>query len=551
VRIEPVQSDVLVVGGGLAGVRAALAARRAGASVCLVLKGKLGSSGNSPLAGGGFAAALRIAAPQDSPDVHFADTMAGGGNVNNAALVRVMVENAPAAVLELDAMGVKFARSGNQIAQVQAPAQTYPRGVRTAGGGSVQMMQVMADATRAAGVQIIEGVTVADVMLRGGAAVGALGYSPERDALIAFQAKAVILACGGAGQVYPLTSNGKDLTGDGYAMAYRAGCRLADMEFVQFTPTALAWPPEMRGMSAGGSLLGQKGAKLLNRLGERFMTKYDPERMERTTRAIASRAIFTEIVEGRGTEHGAVYLDVTEVDKVDLENISGPQIRQLRQYGIDMFRQPIELAPAVHHCMGGVVIDTRCRTDVPGLYAAGETEAGIHGANRLNSNALSEAAVFGKIAGQEAAAYAASASATPLDQASLEKARAEMEARIRPGAAPHVLIEKLRTLMLAGAGLERRAESLEAALADLKKLRAEADGVGAASPADLPRVIELRNMLEVGEIIQRAALKRTESRGAHFRADFPNQNDAEWLANIHISKTDAGPALQVVPIKRD
>ncbi len=548
-KIETVQCDVLVIGGGLAGVQAARMARQAGASVLMALKGTLGSSGNSPMAGGGFAAALRIADPQDSPDVHFADTMAGGGNVNRADLVRVMVEQAPAAVLELHRLGVKFAMAGDQIAQVQAPAQTYRRGVRTAGGGSVQMMQVMADVTRSAGVDVVEGVTLSDLLLRSGAVVGAVGFVPSRDALLAIQARAVVLACGGAGRVYPLTSNHREITGDGYAMAYRAGARLADMEFVQFTPTALAYPPEMRGMSAGGSLLGQKGAKLLNRLGERFMTRYDPDRMERTTRAIASQAIFKEIVEGRGTEHGAVYLDVTEVDPVDLQNIAGPQIRQLRQYGVDMLKEPIELAPAVHHCMGGVVIDTRCRTDIPGLFAAGEVEAGIHGANRLNSNALSEAAVFGKIAGQEAAAYAASAPLIPLDPEKLERARAEMESLVRPGTSPEALVERLQTLMLAGAGLERRAEALEAALADLARLRAEADAVGAASAAEIPRIVELRNMLEVGEIIQRAALMRRESRGAHFRADFPGQNDDEWLANIVVSQTAVGPALEVVPIK--
>lgn len=515
----------------------------------MALKGQLGSSGNSPLAGGGFAAALRLADREDSADVHFADTMAGGGNVNNAALVRAMVEQAPAAVLELNELGVLFARSGESIAQFQAPAQTYRRGVRTSGGGSVQMMGLLAQATRESGTKVVEGVTVSDLLLRGGAAVGAVGYCPATDSVIVFRARAVILACGGAGRLFPLTSNHKEITGDGYAMAYRAGARLADMEFVQFTPSALAHPPEMRGWSAGGSLLGQKGARLLNRLGERFMTRYDPERMEKTTRAIASRAIYREIVEGRGTEHGGVYLDVTEVDPVALETISGPQIRQLRSYGVDMLKEPIELAPAVHHTMGGVVMDTSCRTDVPGLFAAGEVAAGIHGANRLNSNALSEAAVFGLIAGREASAYASAAPAVAVDEAEVEKARAEMESLVKPGEPAEPFAERLKAIMLAGAGLERREADLESAISQFERLRAEADAVGAASGADIPSIIELRNMLDVGELVLRAALVRTESRGAHFRADYPQQNDAQWLANIVIGKGPSGPSLETVPIR--
>ncbi len=547
--IETIRADVLVVGGGLAGTRAALEARASGATVAMVLKGKLGTSGNSPLAGGGFNAALRLADRADSAEAHFADTMAGGGNVNNAALVRVMAEQAPSAILELHKMGVVFAMNGDQIAQYQAPAATHKRAIRTAGGGSFKMMAVLADAVKREDVRVVEDTILLDLALRDNAVVGAIGYAPDRDSLLIFQAPAVVLASGGAGHLFPLTSNSPEITGDGYAMAYRAGAKLADMEFVQFTPTALAWPPQLRGESAGGSLLGQDGARLLNRLGERFMTKYDPERMERSTRAITSRAMFREIVEGRGTEHGAVYLDVTQVDPTALENISGPQMRKLAGHGLDLLKEPIELAPAVHHYMGGVVIDTHCAASIPGLFAAGEAAAGVHGGNRLNSNALAEAAVFGKIAGAEAAAYARGSKGSAVSAGQREAARAAVQAMTGAGPAPEPLIEKLRTTMLAGAGLERKARAMEAALTDLAATRAEAEGAGAKDPASVVRLVELRNMLQVGEIALRAARMRTESRGAHFRSDYPAQNDADWLANIVATRGEAGPKLEVVQIR--
>ncbi len=548
-QTETIQCDVLVIGGGLAGTRAAMAARKAGASVCVVLKGKLGTSGNSYLAGGRIAAVMRTADRNDSTEIHYNDTMAAGNHINNAAMVRAMVEQAPAAILEMDELGVAFVKEGAGIAQYQAPAHTFRRAVPTSGGGSIQMMGVMADATRASGAQVAEGITLLDLLKRDGAVVGAVGYSAERDALVAFESKAVLLASGGAGRLYPLTSNHPEITGDGYAMAYRAGARLADMEFVQFTPTTFAHPPAMRGGTAGGSLLGQEGAKLLNSLGERFMTKYDPERMERTTRAIAARAMYREIVEGRSSEHGGVYLDVTAVDHGILENLSGAQIRKLRSYGIDMFTQPIELAPAVHFCMGGVLVDLQGNTGIPGLFAAGEATSGIHGANRLNSNGLTEALVFGGIVGREAAAYAMGQPQSAMNSQGLERARQQMEGIKKPGSAVEPMVESLRSLILAGAGLERCAADTEKALSGLARLRTEAEGAGAESPADVPRILELRNMLEVAEILFKAALLRTESRGAHYRSDFPKQNDAEWLANIVVSKGTEGPDLRVVPIQ--
>lgn len=545
-----IKCDVLVAGGGLAGTRAALAARAAGSSVCVVLKGTLGSSGNSPLAGGRISAALRNSDPKDSPEAHFADTMAGGNQINNAAIVRAMADKAPETIRELQALGVAFALSDGKIAQYQAPAHSYKRAVATAGGGSWQWMKVLSEAVRAEGAEVVEGVTLLDLIVHGGRAVGAIGFSPAENAIVLFQARAVVLACGGAGQLFPLTSNHQEITGDGYAMAYRVGVRLADMEFVQFTPTALAYPPEMRGASAGGSILGQEGARLLNRLGERFMARYDPERMERTTRAIAARAIYREIVEGRGTEHGAVYLDISGIDPVAVQNISGPQIKELRSHGLDPLKEPMELAPAVHHCMGGVVVDSRCRTDLRGLFAAGEVTAGVHGSNRLNSNALTEAAVFGKIAGSEAAAYAATVAQVSVEPTLLDQARSDLEHLIRTGKDAGGFKDRLRSIVLAGAGVERRGKDTEIALSELSKLHTEAIGVGAASPADIPRVIELRNMLEVAEILLKAVLLRTESRGAHFRSDYPQQNDAEWLANIVVSKGEAGPKLDIAPIHR-
>lgn len=475
--------------------------------------------------------------------------MAGGSQINNPDLVRLLSEQTPAAILELQALGVAFAMEGDRLAQYLAPAQSYRRSVRTAGGGTCQLFETLGSVARREGVQVVEGVMLLDLARVSGRVVGALGYLPEGNQLVAFQAKAVVLACGGAGQLYPLTSNSPELTADGYAMAYRAGARLADMEFIQFNPTALAWPLGMRGESTGGALLGQEGVRLLNRRGERFMERYDPERKERSTRAITSQAIYREIVEGRGSEHGGVFLDATRVDPTALLHITGRTVARLRSNGIDPLRDAMEVAPAAHHMMGGVVIDARCATDIPGLYAAGEVAAGVHGANRLNSNGLSEAVVFGDIAGREAADYASVVSPAPLATEELERARQSVQGMLKhlPNTGPY--LERLRSVVLAGAGLERCAGDTEAALAALAGLRAEIGAAGAGS-GDVSRVVELRNMLEVGEIILRAVLHRTESRGAHYRTDFPKQDDAGWRANIVVSRDVDSPTMRVVPALR-
>ncbi|MGE5525804.1 MAG: L-aspartate oxidase [Rhodospirillaceae bacterium] len=524
--------DVLVVGGGLAAMRAALEAERAGMRTAMLVKGVLGRTGSSAIAGGGLAAVLHVPdEPDDNEERHYADTLAAGDQLNDPALVRRLVSEAGAAIRELEEIGAEFVRNeSGGIAVFLAPAHTSRRSVRVEGGGTARLVGPLTQYLRSRPIELIERATALEVVSDGRRATGVLAVNDE--GLMLVRAKAVVLASGGAGQIYPLTSTMNESTGDGYAMALRSGLPLTGMEFVQFTPTALAYPEALAGTSTGGVLLGLPATRLWNAKGERFMERYDPERKEASTRAILSRAIQTEVVEGRGSPHGGVFLDLTKNDHETLERLAAPFMKKLEAHGIDLRRQPIEIAPAVHYFMGGIEIDADTQTALPGLFAAGEVAGGVQGSNRLSSNSLSEVNVFGRIAGRRAAAYAKKAQAGA-------SAEAEAAALQRAGAAPSAkpmsealaaLHAKLRQVMFAHAGIVREAKTMQAGLAQLDGLRRELAALGASGIADLKRYYEVTNMLDVAEAVTRSALYREESRGAHFRLDFPERNDERWLA---------------------
>ena len=538
---EHSEFEVLVIGGGLAGIRAALAAAASGARTALLLKGVLGRSGSSSIAGGGLAAVMDVAdVAEDSVQKHFDDTMASGDYVNDPALVNVLVSHAGQAIRELGDMGARFVRKPDQEIEVfLAPAHSYRRSVRVEGGGTAQMMGPLAEYVRRQPIQLIENTTALAILREGERAAAAIAIGGER--LMVIRAHAVVLASGGAGRIYPLTSNMAESTGDGYAMALRNGLPLTGMEFVQFTPTALAYPEALAGTSTGGVLLGLEGTRLWNASNERFMEKYDPVRKEASTRAILSRAIQTEVVAGRGSPHGGVYLDLTGNDADTLERLAAPFMKKLEAFGIDIRRQPIEIAPAVHYFMGGIEIDARCKTGVPGLYAAGEVAGGVQGSNRLSSNSLSDVNVFGRIAGEAAAAHAR-AHPDFADWAVLERAaRLELEpfytgsAHADPQrAALDGLHRSLKQTMFAGAGIVRDARSMERGIEDIARLRGELDALTPLGAPDLKQCYEIRNMLDVAEAVTRSALHREESRGAHFRTDFPQKDDVRWRAALRV-----------------
>lgn len=522
--------DVLVIGGGLAAMRAALEACSAGARTAMMLKGVAGESGSSAIAGGGLAAVLPVPEePQDSADKHYADTLAAGDHLNDPALVRTLVSQAGDAIRELEATGAEFVRNDDGgIAVFLAPAHTAKRSVRVAGGGTARLVGPLTAYLRRQPIDVIERATALDIVAENGRACAVIAVQGEE--LLLVRAKAIVLASGGAGRIYPLTSTMVESTGDGYAMALRCGLALTGMEFVQFTPTALAHPEPLAGTSTGGVLLGLPETRLWNAQHERFMERYDPERKEASTRAILSRAIQTEVVEGRGSPHGGVFLDLARNDHATLERLAAPFMAKLEPHGIDIRRDPIEIAPAVHYFMGGVEIDTRTRTALPGLYAAGEVAGGVQGSNRLSSNSLSEVNVFGRIAGREAAQHALGAQHGARE--AVERA-AQRQLRCAAGSASlderlAGLHARLKQVMFAHAGIVRDAASMQAGIAAIAALRAELEDAGPPRPADVKRYYEVANMLDVGEAVTRSALHREESRGAHFRVDFPERDDARW-----------------------
>ncbi len=542
--------DVVVIGGGLAAMRAALEASSRGLATAMMLKGVLGSSGSSAIAGGGLAAVMNVPEePQDSAERHYDDTLAAGDHLNDPALVRTLVAEAGAAIRELEPMGAQFVRNDDGgIAVFLAPAHTSRRSVRVAGGGTARLVGPLTEHIRRQPITLLERTTALDILADGRSARAILAVEGERVLLV--RAKAIVLASGGAGRLYPLTSTMVESTGDGYAMALRCGLALTGMEFVQFTPTALAYPEALAGTSTGGVLLGLPHTRLWNARGERFMERYDPDRKEASTRAILSRAIQTEVVEGRGSPHGGVFLDLTKNDPETLERLAAPFMKKLEPHGIDIRRDPIEIAPAVHYFMGGVEINANAETQLAGLYAAGEVTGGVQGSNRLSSNSLSEVNVFGRIAGRNAAAYARNGAWVDWPVAErLAAARLQLD-KAAPSMAAYLdgVHERLKQIMFAHAGIVRDAASMQAGIAAIAQLRGDLATRGSPSAADLGRHAEIANMLDVGEAVARSALFREESRGAHFRLDHPERDDAHWRVVTRVQRAADALVMSVRPV---
>ncbi|WP_051273121.1 L-aspartate oxidase [Desulfotruncus alcoholivorax] len=500
-------TDVLVIGGGLAGLMAAIEAARIAQRVTVVTKGKVGKSGNTIMSRNGIAAVLEEGFDGDSIESHIKDTMKAGQHINNPDLVRVFAGNASIAINRLLELGVPFLFENGRIMRKGSPGHSHKRFL-TADGSSVKSPQTrglaltlpLAREAARLGVHHVEGVVITGLLVAGDRIAGARGYSKQGDCRV-FKAGTVILACGGAGSLYPVTTNAADVTGDGYALARLVGARLTGMEFVQFHPAVALGSPKMV-MSTSPFA---DGAVLRNQLGERFMARYSPD-LEMATRDITARAIYREIKEGRGSAAGGVWMDFSAVPGQVMQSKYGDLYRYLGG------RKKIEVAPAVHFMMGGVEIDVNCRTSVKGLYAAGETAGGLHGANRLAGNALAEAAVFGMIAGQEAAAEAMAINdnhVPPVDQI--------MPASAGGGSKSSSTIRKeLRRIIGAKVGLIRSVVELKSAVDQINNLKEEISHVQVQNWADFIEYRQVALMLEAGMAVAEAALARKESLGAHY-----------------------------------
>ena len=531
--------DVVVIGAGGAGLRAAIEASAQKAKVALVCKSLLGKA-HTVMAEGGAAAALGNVMSEDNWRVHFRDTMRGGKMHNNWRMAQIHAQEAPDRINELEAWGALFDRTPDgRINQRPFGGHTYSRLAHVGDRTGLEMIRVLQDKGVHSGIDVHMECTIVRLFVVGGRIAGALGYFRETGRFALFRAGAIVLATGGIGKAWQITSNSWEYTGDGHALAYEAGAELIDMEFVQFHPTGMVWPPSVRGILVTEGVRGEGGV-LKNSQGERKKNRRPPELL---TRDVVSKAIVKEIAEGRGTEHGGVLLDIASKQSADLIKKKLPsmyhQFKELAQ--VDITKDPMEIGPTTHYMMGGVKVDAETQeSTVRGLYAAGEVGGGMHGANRLGGNSLSDLLVFGRRAGQ----YAAEKRGTPprIPDADVDIAMQEALAPFdrADGENPFAAQSALQAVMQRHAGIIRDRQGLETALAELDKLKVRALEAGVTGSREYNpgwhTAIDLRSLLVVSEATARAALERTESRGAHTRSDYPDSDDKQAREQIVIKK---------------
>jgi succinate dehydrogenase / fumarate reductase flavoprotein subunit len=579
---ETFEHDVLVIGAGGAGLRAAIEASAAGVRVGLICKSLLGKA-HTVMAEGGIAAALANVDERDNWKVHFADTMRGGQYVNQWRMAEVHAKEAPDRVRELEAWGAVFDRTKDgRILQRHFGGHKYPRLAHVGDRTGLEMIRTLQDHGVHQGIDVYMEHTVLSLLKDGDRVVGAFGYEREHGRFKIFRANAVVLATGGIGRAYKITSNSWEYTGDGHTLAYEAGADLIDMEFVQFHPTGMVWPPSVMGILVTESVRGEGGI-LTNKEGRRFMFDVIPENYraqtadneeegwhycqggkdarrppELLTRDHVSRCIVREIKEGRGSPHGGVYLDISWI-KQKLPNAAEHikrklpsmyhQFKQLAD--IDITEQPMEVGPTTHYIMGGVRVDPDTQMSrVPGMFAAGECAAGINGANRLGGNSLSDLLVFGKRAGEFAAKFANENSLGKLDNDKIESAAREALAPFdrSDGENPYQVQKDLQDTMQDLVGIVRNESEMRDALEKINVFRKRAEKAAVTGNREYNpgwhTALDLKNLLTVSEAITRAALERKESRGAQFRDDCPDKNEQFAKVNTMIAKAADG-SMQV------
>ncbi len=584
---QTIDHDVLVIGAGGAGLRAAIEAASTGVSVGVVCKSLLGKA-HTVMAEGGVAAAMGNVDDRDSWRVHFADTMRGGQYVNNWRMAQLHAQEAPARVNELEAWGALFDRTTDgRILQRNFGGHRYPRLAHVGDRTGLEMIRTLQDHGIHEGMDVHMECTVLTLLRDGDRIAGAFAYDRERGRFKIFRAKAVVMATGGVGRAFNITSNSWEYTGDGHALAYLAGAALQDMEFIQFHPTGMIWPPSVRGILVTEGVRGEGGV-LRNRDGKRFMfdnipDNYKPQTAdneeegwrytqgdkdarrppELLTRDHVARMIVREVKEGRGSPHGGVYLDISWIkDRLPnaAEHIKKKLPSMYHQFmqlaGIDITKEAMEIGPTTHYVMGGIRVDgdTQMST-MPGLFACGECAAGLHGANRLGGNSLSDLLVFGKRAGQYAAEFARDNSSASVNDAEVEesarRALAPFERDIN-AEGPYQVQESLQTTMQNYVGIVRVQDEMERALSELEVLKQRAERVGVPGNREYNpgwhTALDLRHLLIVSEAITISALERKESRGGHFRDDYPDKDPTFGTFNHVVRLADGRMKLERAPI---
>jgi succinate dehydrogenase / fumarate reductase flavoprotein subunit len=548
--------DVLVIGTGGSGLRAAIASAEAGARTALICKCLLGKA-HTVMAEGGVAAALGNVAPEDGWQIHFQDTMFGGKYLNNWHMAELHAKEAPDRVRELEYWGAVFDRTPEmKMSQRAFGGHTYKRLVHIGDRTGLELIRTLQDKAVHGGIDVFMETVITRLIKDGERVVGAFGYRYATGEYLAFSAKTTVLATGGGGRIFRVTSNSQDCTGDGQVLAYDAGAELVDMEFVQFHPTGMVWPPGVVGLLVTEAVRGEGGI-LRNADGERFMERYDPKRMELSTRDVVARSIYTEVKEGRGSPHGGVFLDVSHLDAAYVKRKLPSMYDQFYDLaGVDITKAPMEVGPTCHYFMGGIRVDGETgETLVPGLFATGECSGGMNGANRLGGNSLSDLLVFGRRAGIGAAHDAGAAPTAALPEQELADAQVEIAGYLTGDGDedPYKLHRELQTVMGEGVGIFRDAAGLGIAIDRLQQLEARAAKLRAPSsrPDYNPgwRLCrEVRNMINLSLQVSRAALMREESRGGHSRLDFPRYDDYWSEHNIIISNDGGAMALQAQPV---
>ncbi|HJU93559.1 MAG TPA: FAD-binding protein [Pyrinomonadaceae bacterium] len=554
-KFETHEHDVLIIGAGGAGLRAAIEALGHGARVGVVCKSLLGKA-HTVMAEGGIAAAMANVDPADDWRTHFRDTMRGGKFLNNWRMAQIHAQESPDRVRELEQWGALFDRtSSGDILQRAFGGHTFKRLCHVGDRTGLEMIRTLQDRGVHLGIDVFMECAITKLLKDGERVSGALGYWRETGRFVVFKAKAIVIATGGIGKAWRITSNSWEYTGDGMALAYDAGAELMDMEFVQFHPTGMVWPPGVQGILVTEAVRGEGGI-LRNKDGERFMERYDPEKMELSTRDVVARAIYTEAKEGRGTEHGGAYLDISHKPAEYVKKKLPSMYHQFRELAdVDITQGPMEVGPTCHYMMGGIRVDAEtAQSTVPGLFAAGEAAAGLHGANRLGGNSLSDLLVFGRRAGMAAAEQANRGGAPEVAAEQVLHATQELLAPFEQtqGESPYQIHRELEDTMQNHVGIFRNEEDLQRGLGELELLNARAerlkvDGSRLFNPGwHLAR--DLKSMLTVSKAVALSAQARKESRGAHSRIDYPNY-DESWARqhNIIVREGDQ-MALKQLPV---
>ncbi|MGE3536202.1 MAG: FAD-binding protein [Candidatus Tectimicrobiota bacterium] len=555
--LETTTTDILILGSGGAGLFAALHAHDAhpGVSILVTVKGLLGKSGCTRMVQGGYNVVLSAS---DSLEQHFRDTIEGGAYLNDQELAWTLVRTAPERIRELETrLGCFFDRNADgSIHQKAFAGQSFDRTVHRGDLTGIEIMNRLMEQVLRRGIPTLEDHRALALLptASGAGVAGALFVDMRRGTFLAVRARATLLATGGGPTMYKIAAPSAEKTTDGLAMAYRAGARCMDMEMVQFHPTGLlVGESGMSGTVLEEGLRGV-GGYLFNGRKERYMERYDARRMERSTRDVVSRSSYMEVMAGRGTPHGGVYIDVSHLGAAFVEQNFPGMVERCRDVGFDLAREPVEVSPTAHYLMGGVRIDTACRSNLERLFVAGEDSCGVHGANRLGGNGVACSTVFGGIAGDSLAAYIVGQELPALEEAELQR---QVQRVLTPferdrGEDVYALRDELRTLMWEQAGLVRHAAGLETAQKGLEALRERAErarvGGNTRLNAEWQEWLNLDSMLTVSQLIVASGLARQESRGSHYRSDYPAADDAQYLQNVYIQRHGEAPRVWLEPV---